>query len=227
MQQPKIITTARLTACGTATLSKWQTAAAQRVWSSMPTYLSEERKPRRSLLLMSVVAALPADAGLHAKIGQVLLDGGQIQISTGTVSGSLATRTHNGAALIGAGKTAFDSGDDRAAERYLDQGLSVPPSRDQSSKDSRAQHLLAVARASAQLDPYQSGLSPAARASRAATGYQLSMARLSACAASTGISLSSTEKNSSTQRFAKAVRTGAVHKQVCSRICAGARPTPN
>jgi hypothetical protein len=47
-----------------------------------------------------------------------------------------------------------------------------------------------VARADSDLDPYEAGLNPAAKAARAANSYQEAMTRLTQCASSQGISLS-------------------------------------
>ena len=57
-------------------------------------YLSQRgEKAAAQSILMSVVAALPADAGLHAKIGQSSVRCGTNSVGPGTISGSFAART--------------------------------------------------------------------------------------------------------------------------------------
>jgi tetratricopeptide (TPR) repeat protein len=150
-------------------------------------YLTQRgEKAAAQSVLLAVAAALPADADLHAKVGQIMLDAGEAQLALEQFQEALRLDPHNNAALLGAGTTAFQLGDDRAAEHYLEQAL-----RDRPSNDPRLQQSLAIAKAAGELDPFQTGLALPARASRAASSYQLATRRLTECASAEGISLTS------------------------------------
>lgn len=133
--------------------------------------------------LIALTPELPRSAAAHAQVGNLFLQTGDRDRALEEFEQALRLDPHDASAALGAGEAAFQSGQYRAAERYLDRAVRL------STRSPQAQDLLATTRLILALDPYQRGLSLRQRARRIAQSFGYAQRRLLQCAADRGISL--------------------------------------
>jgi predicted Zn-dependent protease len=147
-------------------------------------YLSDHSRNAEALAeTMEFAANLPPDPALHIQAGELFLSQKSYDHALEQFQEVLRMEPRNAAALAGAGRAAFETGDYASAERYLERASRAAPG------DSSSAQLLALARSILSLDPEAPGLSAEARAARAVHVFTLAQARLAACPAPAGSSL--------------------------------------
>ncbi len=128
---------------------------------------------------MSYAANLPPDPKLHIQAGEIFLEEQSYDHAAEQFREALVASPHNGAALAGAGRAAFASGDYASAGRYLERANRAVPG------DNTVTDLLALTRAIASLDPNAPELPARARGARAQRAFALAEARLGDCPTTT------------------------------------------
>jgi len=141
-------------------------------------------------VLLAVAASLPRDAAMHMRVGGMMLEAGAPAQALDQYQQALEVDRRNREALIGAGISSFDLGNDREAIRYLGQAsIQKAPTGQAATLPQDATRDLSIATADLSLDFLELGIGPNERAHRAAHAYEVARARLENCAKSIGVSL--------------------------------------
>jgi tetratricopeptide (TPR) repeat protein len=133
--------------------------------------------------LIALTSELPRNAAAHVQVGRLFLQTGDQERALQQFQHALHLDPRDASAALGAGQAAFDLGQYRSAERYLDRAARLR------FRSSQVQELLITTRLILGLDPYQQGLSSSQRARRIAQSFNYAQQRLRQCAAAKGISL--------------------------------------
>jgi tetratricopeptide (TPR) repeat protein len=164
-------------------------------------------KTEAQSVLLATAAAIPPDPALHAQVGQLMLEGGQLQQALEQFQQALRLDSRNYEAMAGAGEAAFQLGNDRDAIRYLESALredaqrkrrpgsQAPDSAARETEQAQVMQDLAIAQATLALDPSRPGLDPMERARRAMRAYDASAMRIRSCGKEHGIALPEPSKN--------------------------------
>ena len=145
--------------------------------------------------LIALAAVLPPDPTQHLQTADLFGRAGDYRDALRQYQDVLRLDRRNPAALVGAGKAAFELEDYRTAERYL-----------QGAKQLRAlepqdQELLHTASLILEYDPYRRNLSAAERHRRARAAFQQAKTRLQACAQADGEDLNATPPSTPLQNL--------------------------
>lgn len=135
-------------------------------------------------VLLAVAASLPQDPALHLQVGGMMLEAGTAAQALEEYQQVLEADRRNHEALIGAGLSSFDLGNDREAVRYLGQASAQKP-----ALPPDAARDLSVASADLSLDFFDPGVGVSERAHRAARAFEVVKTRIGDCAKSLGVSL--------------------------------------
>lgn len=133
--------------------------------------------------LLALAASLPPDPAAHLQAAQLFE---QAQDYAGTLAQYkevLRVDPGNPAALTGAGKAAYRSGDYAMAQRYLRAAVNANP------QDANARELLATTDLILRTNPFRSHISDAERNRRIAAAFGQAEKRLTECAQNTGVDL--------------------------------------
>jgi len=125
-------------------------------------------------------ANLPPDPSLYDRAGNLFLIEKSYDRALEQYRAALRLDGHNAEALAGAGHAAFERGDYKGAERYLERATRADPGNQPTAE------LLALVRAVLSLNPEEPGLSAQARAGRAERDFEIAEARLATCPAPPG-----------------------------------------
>ncbi len=141
-------------------------------------YLTETHRNSEALAqIMSYSANLPPDPAMHVRAGQLFLEQQSYDHALAEFREVLRLEPRNASALAGAGRALFALGNFAEAQTSLERAhRALPDDRD-------VEHELALSRAVAASDPDAPGLSVQARAERVLRDFEISEARLAACAA--------------------------------------------
>ena len=120
-------------------------------------------------------ANLPPDPSLYTRAGNLFLVEKSYARALDQFRASLRLDPRNADALAGAGHAAYENGDYKGAERYLERASRAAPENQNTSE------LLALVRAVLSLNPEEAGLSAEARAARAEQDFEVAEARLATC----------------------------------------------
>jgi predicted Zn-dependent protease len=139
--------------------------------------------------LIALEAEIPQQHGasLHEQAGELFLRAGDVTRALEEFRRALAGPHPPAGALRGAGLTAYQMGDFRVAERYLERALR------EKKDDPEAAGALDTTRLILAWDPEARGLTDAQRADRARHDLAQVTSRVESCAKSSGIDLSKTE----------------------------------
>jgi len=129
--------------------------------------------------LIVLSANLPEDVVLRTKVADLFAQAGDYQRALNQYRLAFQIDPQYLPALAGAGKTAFQLGDYRAAETYLSRAAR----EDSAGADVR--NLLAVTQAAASLDPFEHGLPQSEKIRRVLRAKEIATMRLDTCAQST------------------------------------------
>ena len=189
--------------------------------------LNRGEKAQAQAVLLATAAETPPDTALHAQVGKLMLQSGQLQQALEQFGLALKLDPHNYEALAGAGEAYFALGDDRNAVRYLEsaaredaQAKRHPGERAESAareaEEAEVMQELAIAQAALALDPNRPGLDPTERAARAIRSYDAAEMRIMACAREHGIALPQPSVNLT--RFTHAASDDLAVAALASRI---------
>jgi len=177
-------------------------------------------------VLLAVVASLPKSPSLHIQVGGMMLEAGATAQALEQYQQALEIDRRNRDALIGAGISSFELGNDREAVRYLGQASSQKPQAGQAAAlPADASRDLSVATADLALDFFEPGAGANERAHRAAHAYEVAKTRLEDCAKNEGFFLPAP-----TPARVSPSRTTAPHAARDSSSASGAsnqRPAPD
>ena len=135
--------------------------------------------------LIALQAAAPQDPALQLQLGKLLLQVDEPQRAEKAFDLVTKASPENAEAWSGAGQAALALGDYRKAERLLTTAVNLTSAQPGSEDPDR----LALVRAVLAIDPGNRSLSLRERASRVAAAFDLTMKRLSDCAAKQGVTL--------------------------------------
>ncbi len=127
--------------------------------------------------LLALAGALPADAAVQLRAAALFEQAGDHARALQQYRRVLLLDRRNGAALIGAGRSAFEQQDYRLAANYLARAVRADP------RNSEARRLHDLAVMVVEIDPFDAHLGTGERARRAAVAYAQAMSRAQACAA--------------------------------------------
>jgi tetratricopeptide (TPR) repeat protein len=125
--------------------------------------------------LIASAASLPPDATLHLKIADRLLRAGDFHDALDQYQLAIQFDHNNTLAFVGAGKAAFELGQYRTAQRYLQTALQMQ------ALDEEAAGMLKTVMLILQSDPYRPNLSAEDRRKRFVAAFEQAGARAQAC----------------------------------------------
>jgi tetratricopeptide (TPR) repeat protein len=162
-------------------------------------------KTEAESVLLGIAAAIPPDASSHARIGGLMLQGGQLRQALDQFQQALQLDSRNYEAMAGAGEASFQLGNDRDAVRYFGNALREDAQQkrrsqaaDSASRETQQAQVtqdLAIAQETLALDPSRPGLDPMERARRAIRAYDAAVTRIESCAKEHGIALPEPSRN--------------------------------
>ena len=139
-------------------------------------YLGSHGHPAEAVAhTMSFAANLPPDPALHIQAGDLFMQEASYDHAAEQFRQVLLLEPHNAAALSGAGRAAFKSGDYAGAVRYLERAARLTPG------DAALAEMLAVTKSALSIDPDAPGLSAEVRGARALHAFSLAQSRIEAC----------------------------------------------
>ena len=158
--------------------------------------------------LIALAADLPADAGLHVRVGDLLMQAQLARRAFEVYTAALRFAPANVRARQGAGESAFGLANYVTARRYLTAVIDAEPG------NTHVRERLETIGAVLGLDPFSRRLASRERARRAGAGFEIASARLAACAAAHGISLDQGARGDELQQLSAEERTIAPRVQV-------------
>jgi tetratricopeptide (TPR) repeat protein len=151
--------------------------------------------------LIALAADMPRDAGLHVRVGDLLMQAQQPRRAFDVYTAALRIDPASRRALQGAGEAAFRLANYVTARRHFAAVAAAEPG------NTHVRGRLDTITAVLSLDPFRRGLAARERARRAALAFEIASKRLEACTGLRGISLPPSEAASSAP--APAVSDGA------------------
>jgi tetratricopeptide (TPR) repeat protein len=136
--------------------------------------------------LMALAVALPPDPASHFRAAQLFEQAQDYPSTFAQNQEVLRLDSANSAALAGAGRAAYHSGDYRTAQRYLQSAVNANP------EDADSRQLLESADLVLRSNPFHTHISDAERNRRITSAFEQAEKRLTECAQQKGISLSPT-----------------------------------
>jgi tetratricopeptide (TPR) repeat protein len=149
--------------------------------------LSQHQKAQAQSELIALMAEIPPDAALYARIAGMLREAGDRNRALSAYRRALEIDKHHGGALEGAGETAFALGEYRIAADYLQRALRAGAAS-KSDED-----MVSTARLVLNLDPMEPRLSRAEADQRTLHDFEFASARLRDCLQTQGKSSAPTE----------------------------------
>lgn len=146
--------------------------------------------------LIALAAELPPDADLHTKVAGLFRKAGDYGRAFEEYRRALEVDRHQDAALTGAGETAFEMGDYRAASTYLERAVRAD------AASGHDKDLLSTARLVQNLDPISPRLSRAEMERRVLHAFEFGTARLDECIKTRGLNPRPAEPQNDLQRLA-------------------------
>src|SRR5579864_671665 len=153
--------------------------------------LKQNAKPQAQAELMALAQVLPPDPAQHLTVADLVRQTQDYQGALGQYQIVLKLDHANLSALAGAGDSAFQLGQYRTAEKYLQQALAIQPG----NTHVRAQ--LQTANLILQSDPFLRHISDAERNRRISVAFAHAGERLQSCAQSRNIDLPAKPANQS------------------------------
>jgi tetratricopeptide (TPR) repeat protein len=153
--------------------------------------LKQNAKPQAQAELMALAPVLPPDPAQHLTVADLVRQTQDCQGALGQYQIVLKLDHANLSALAGAGDSAFQLGQYRTAEKYLQQALAIQPG----NTHVRAQ--LQTANLILQSDPFLRHISDAERNRRISVAFAHAGERLQSCAQSRNIDLPAKPANES------------------------------
>ncbi|MFB3917924.1 MAG: tetratricopeptide repeat protein [Terriglobales bacterium] len=143
--------------------------------------LQENSKQQAESELIAAAEVLPDDAGLHTRVGDLFMKIPDYGRALAQYQLALKLSPRDAGALLGVGQAAYQLGQYRTAQQYLEKGAAGSPQGAQ-----EAQSLLETIRTLFQINPFQPRLSSRERASRVVSAFQRAGERLQECAQLSG-----------------------------------------
>lgn len=133
--------------------------------------------------LIALTPELPSDAAVHTKVGWLFMQAGDQGRALEEFQHAMHLNPRDSSAAWGAGKAAFQLGQYRPAEYYLDRAVHLQRPLPEAEK------LLRTMRLVLSLNPYAPRLSSRQRTQRVVQAFRYARQRLLRCAASQGVEL--------------------------------------
>ncbi len=151
--------------------------------------LAKKERTQAESELIAIVANLPPDAALHAKVGGMFLQVQDYPRALQQFQQALKLKPKVKGAWAGAGEAAYQTGDYAEAYRYLQKAVA------ESSSDLQAAQQLEMCKLILSLDPFGRRLSQRERIRRTLAAFDQAVARVKQCAQNLGVNFQAKQPN--------------------------------
>jgi predicted Zn-dependent protease len=158
--------------------------------------------------LIALAADLPPDAGLHVRVGDLLMQAQLTRRAFEVYTAALRLEPSNVRARQGAGESAFALANYVTARRYLMAVIEAE------AGNTHVRQRLETVGAVLGLDPFGRGLAARERARRTSASFEIASTRLAACAGAHGVSLDQSATGDELRQLSAEVQTIAPRVQV-------------
>jgi len=171
--------------------------------------LKENERNAAESELIALQAELPADADLHAEVGNMFMQVQDYRRALEEFQQAVKLNSKQPGAWAGAGNAAYQLANYTQARRYLQNAVDLDP------KNLEAAQKLEISKLVLELDPFQRRLSQEERNRRTIAAFSQALSHLKQCAQSRGVNL---QAQQTTGPFAKAYSAAKKMQPKVSRL---------